>query len=737
MARTTPSSRSTDSPSEAPAPAGRTQRTGAGVESAEVTAIVINCAGVDPETLLRTEWLLTDGAGGFAMGTALGAPARRYHGLLIGATRPPVGRVMAWNSTIERLVVDPGTGAEKSYDLSTFRFPEGLLHPDGRTRLERFETDATRCRWTWRIGEIEVEREVTLLPPAAPAHADVCVAYTMRSPRAARLIVSPLVSVRDFHALLRIQDGWALRAESMGQSGVGIVRDALRLDIVCDGGLYEHAPDWWRRFRLDREAERGQDCGEDLFTPGRFVFEAPRAGSRTVERRAALRGSLRPAGAPALSARDSFTEAANAREAVRTRLGGARARLAKSAPGATGDERAARLADAADQFVVARSVGGRAARTVLAGYPWFADWGRDTLIATPGLLLATGRFQEALGCLETFARHVRNGLTPNVFDDYTGEPHYNTVDASLWLLHGATEYARLSGDAPGFRDLLLPACLNIIEWYTKGTEFGVRVDPADGLVTAGDESTQLTWMDAKRDGTVFTPRHGKAIEINALWRHGLRAVAAALGPGDKKLAADLVSKADRAGRSIVQHFWSDTDGWLADCLRPGPGGAWTPVRELRPNQLFAVSLAHSPLSQAQQRSVVEAVAQSLVTPMGVRTLAPDAPGYRARYEGGMWERDSAYHNGTAWPWLMGPFVEALLRAEKFSPAARARARAALEPLLEAMLGPTRGGACLGQIAEVYDGSGSPDRPQAPGGCPAQAWSVAEVLRALALCEADR
>jgi predicted glycogen debranching enzyme len=394
----------------------------------------------------------------------------------------------------------------------------------------------------------------------------------------------------------------------------------------------------------------------------------------------------------------------------------------------------AALAAASDAFVVARASPGTGEldqTSIIAGYPWFADWGRDTSVSLPGLMLATGRLDEAKRTLLAFASHRRNGIVPNVFNDRTGEPEYNTVDASLWFILGACAFrkATVKGDRAAWDGHLAPACLDIVSCYRRGTDFNIAMDPQDKLITAGTSATQLTWMDARRDGVTFTPRHGKAIEINALWHAALCELGEAIRDTDAAMGASLRDLAAAVGKSIRTLFWNERMGCLYDCLAPSDGGSpgWTPTQDVRPNQLFAVSLAPSPLTIEQQRGVLTVVRERLLTPYGVRTLDPADPNYRGRYEGNLFERDRAYHNGTAWPWLLGPYAEAVLRVGGFTDAARREARGVLEPILAEMsISPTRGGprGCVGQIAEIYDGNA----PQRPQGCPAQAWSVAEVLR---------
>jgi predicted glycogen debranching enzyme len=376
-----------------------------------------------------------------------------------------------------------------------------------------------------------------------------------------------------------------------------------------------------------------------------------------------------------------------------------------------------RLARAAEDFVVARKApDGQDGSTVIAGYPWFADWGRDTMISLPGLLLTTGQFARAKQVLGVFAQYVSEGMIPNRFDDHTGIPDYNTVDASLWFVHAAFEYARLSGDSVTFDRVLRPACAQIIDGYRSGTRFNIKMDEADGLISQGDASTQLTWMDARCDGVTFTPRQGKPVEINALWYNALELM------GRKELS-------EKAAASFRKAFWISPFRGLADVVDGFPQGAEAPYprRDLsiRPNQIFAASLPHSPLSDEQRSAVVEVVRRELLTPMGLRTLARNDRAYQGRYHGGPFQRDSAYHNGTVWPWLIGAFLEAHLRVHGRTGAARDQARRWLEPLIESMET-----FCVGQIGEINEG----DPPHRSVGAFAQAWSVAEALRLAAELE---
>ena len=666
---------------------------------------------VDLQRFRTTEWLLTDGLGGFAMGTALGLNTRRYHGLLIHAARPPVGRVMALNTVFERFTFDLGGGKEESVDLSTFEFAPAHLAPRGFHHLDRFERGAEYVRWTYRIRDYTVVREVTL----GWRRGGGAVAYRISGPAGAvRVLLQPMIRLHDFHHLVRCgRDRYRVLGTA---AGIRVQNPLGELHLATSAGQFHSVPDWWFNFKYREETLRGMDDEEDLFTPGEFrhTFDAADENRQFVLRTAmSLDGCKPPAGETASKTRHI--------RAIQERMRSSLPSLSQQAE----------LLCASDDFVVPRHVGEEASTTILAGYPWFGDWGRDTTIALPGLLLVTRRFDEALATLRTFALHRRNGLIPNLFDDYGGAAHYNTVDASLWFIRACCEYLRESGHRAGFEKDLLPACLDIVERYRDGTDFGIRMDPADGLIAAGDETTQLTWMDAKRDGVVFTPRYGKAVEVNALWHHGLRCLAEALETSDPAKSRELADLAARVARSFETLFWNEAIGGLADVLVPRAGGqGWMQDLSIRANQVVAVALRHSPLSLDKARRVVDLVERELLTPVGLRTLSPRDSRYCGRFEGDMFCRDRAYHQGTIWPWLLGPFVEALLRVEGFSEAAKERARQILARLLDEM----RSGRSLGQLCEVYDADESSDRPRAPGGCMAQAWSVAALLRGLALVE---
>lgn len=664
------------------------------------------------QTLRASEWLLPDGLGGFSMGTALGCATRRQHALLAQSLRPPVLRVCALGGLTERVRIDNGEWT----DLSAFRFGDDLVHPQGHAHLARFERHSgvgedAAARWVWQIGNAQILREIRSLW----GWGGVAIRYEIQGAiRTAELEIRPLIALRSLHELTHERDGWDVETAGSPVGGEAAVAPGARvvvshhdsrLLLATDRGGFEHAPDSWRAFRLDGDAARMQEAQEDLFTPGAFRWSSDGPGRMTL----AARLDDGATDADELLRRARTDERRQHLERITGRV-------------ALRDETDALLLSAADDFVVRRDDH----LSVIAGYPWFADWGRDAMIALPGLLLETGRTDDALSVLRAFARHERGGLLPNCFDDRTGEASYNAADASFWFLRAAGEWmARTNQDT--LPDDLAHACASIIEHTARGTSFNIGVDPRDGLITAGDKTTQLTWMDAKQGTTAFTPRHGKPVELSALWTHALRALRPALAKRDGAMGRRMDELRDKAAASFESRFRT-AQGWLADRLAPDGAGGWTQSAEVRPNMLWGAALEHAPVSIETRRATLARARDDLLTPQGLRTLAPGSDGYCARYEGDMWSRDRAYHNGTVWPWLIGSYVEALLRAGEFSDESRAEARLALRALEESL----RSG-CLGQIAEVYDA----DPPRRPDGCPAQAWSVAELIRARALIDRSR
>ncbi len=647
----------------------------------------------DFEGQIEREWLITNGRGGYASGTVLGMPTRRYHGLLVAAARPPLERWLLLSAVLERVGV-----SGRHHELANFEF-DRTVHPQGYRYLRDFAVSNNRpapwVRFTYEHDGVRLTKQLVL-----PRGGDeVSIRYRVEGPPGEPLSLDlcPLLAMRDFHALTRAFEGTYAINEIREYVTVDAFREGPRLWLSAqrsdDGSpvAFQRGPEFWYGLRYREESARGLDDHEDLFVPGWFCA----AGAELIELE--------------FRAVADFTEALSAMPEPRAAL--PVEALPPTEPRTVED----RLKEAADAFVVTRHRDdGTDLTTVLAGYPWFGDWGRDTFIALPGLLLETGRFAEAYQVLEVFASAMQDGLIPNRFSDYGDGRDYNSVDASMWFIHAADAYVQASGDEAAWRKILGPACERIVNAFAAGTQFNIRVED-DGLVTCGDPSTQLTWMDAKCEGVVFTPRHGKPVEINALWYHGLCAMAARMEPYDPQGAARYREWAARAKQAFVSTFWNEAGQYLYDVARDGWGDP-----AVRPNQVFAVSLPHSPLDEARQRAVLGIVETRLLTPYGLRSLCMRHPAYRGRYEGGPFDRDSVYHQGTVWAWLIGPYVAAHLRVHGFSAPAKARMREHLQPLIEHL-----DAAGIGSVSEIFDG----DPPHTPRGCIAQAWSVAELLRA--------
>lgn len=664
----------------------------------------------DVKHFLDTEWLLTNSHGGFAMGSALALNTRRYHGLLIAPQQPPVGRRMLLNTLSETVILNPGGKDQRSFNLDNHQFADGVIHPQSFLHLKRFEKDIS-ARWYYQFADVNIIREVYLFDDMDLT----AITYHIASPaKTVHLRLHPLISLRDFHHLLSHENTERFSIICPPDMMRALAEDS-ELIIRSTKSDFTQTGDWWYNFLYAKETERGLEDKENLFNPGYFSITIPAGSEDTITLYAGTGSDLiRDIEESKYRRRNHLTNLCN-----------------HIASKGIHSERICRLGQATNDYIVERRVDCELSTSILAGFPWFADWGRDTMICLPGLLLETGRYNEALLTLKTFGKHVRNGLVPNRFDDYGGSPHYNTVDASLWYIHAACRYLELTDDRHKFHEYVLPACKEIIKYYRTGTDFGIGMDEEDKLIYAGNEDTQLTWMDAKRDNVVFTPRHGKAVEINALWHHALLGLSSVLNDDDPAYSEELSSLAKEVAVSFRNKFWNDDAGCLYDCLIPDADyeDGWRPSPEIRPNQLFAVSLSNSPLRIAQQRAIVDICQEHLLTPMGLRTLSPQDPAYRPRFEGDMFSRDAAYHQGTVWPWLIGPFIEAFLRVGGFTEKTRKQAYEFITPLLNEL-----DSQCLGQIAEVYDG-GDPNSPvleQRPQGCVAQAWSVAELLRAVIL-----
>ncbi len=645
-----------------------------------------------PDQALAQEWLLTNGLGGFACGTVAQANTRRYHGLLVAALRPPVQRVLML-AKLDALAVYRG----RSYALGCNEFADGTLTPQGFAQLASFHLEGRMPVWTFAIGDALLEQRIWMAYGSNTTY----VRYRLRHATASmELQLVPLCTYRDYHS--HTHGSWSLDVQAHERGcTVRAFEDALAYRLDIDRGRFRADGDWYWRFQHRAESERGLDAEEHLFRPGHF--EAMLEPGETLHCSASCAPDPELAGPLALYAY-------LARNDARTR----------AAP-AGAPPWIRQLLLAADDFLVARidASGSAPGTTVIAGYPWFSDWGRDTMIALPGLTVPAARLDDAAAVLRTFAQHLDQGMLPNRFPDQGEAAEYNTVDATLWYFHAIDAHLKAGGDQVLLAELY-PALQDIITRHRLGTRHGIGVDSQDGLLHAGEPGVQLTWMDAKVGDWVVTPRTGKAVEINALWHFAMCAMARwATALGDAAGARGYRESAAKIRDSFRSRFWSEELGHLHDVIDIPGGGVDS---SLRPNQIFAVSLGEDLLAPVEARAVVRRCAESLLTPVGLRSLAPDDPAYAAQYGGGPAERDARYHQGTVWSWLLGPFALAHWRVHGDAVHALALLEASAPHLAEA---------CLGQVSEIFDA----DAPHAPRGCFAQAWGVAETLRAWHLLSA--
>ncbi len=628
------------------------------------------------------EWLESDGLGGFASGTRAGVRTRRYHALLLVATTPPTGRVVLVNGFDAWLETAGGR-----FPLSAQAYTPDVVYPDGARHVEAFRHDPWP-RWTFGFPDgTRVEQEL-FVPHESAA---MVVAWRRTAGTGpARLEVRPLLSGRDYHALHRENPSFGFETEVTGERLTWRCYADLPAVRARTNGAFQHEPLWFRNFRYDEERARGLDFVEDLASPGALRFDLAAGEGLWL---LAAEGHESALGDPGERV---------AEVAARVRRAEARRRSAFPTP----------LHRAADAYLVRRGAG----RSVVAGYPWFTDWGRDTFIALRGLVLAAGRLDVARDILLEWAASVSEGMLPNRFPDRGEAPEFNAVDASLWYVVAVHEYlaaVQAAGRPAAQREraTLEDAADAILAGYARGTRHGIRVD-ADGLLAAGEPGVQLTWMDAKVGDWVVTPRIGKPVEVQALWLNALH-LARDRSPAWRELFT-------RGKGAFAERFWNEAQGGLHDVVDVDHVSG-TEDAAFRPNQIFAVGgLPLALLEGKRARRLVDAVEARLWTPLGLRSLAPGEPGYAPRYEGDVRERDGAYHQGTVWPWLLGPFVEAWLRVRGDGAAARSEADTRFLAPLRAHLEE----AGLGHVSEIADA----EPPHHPRGCPFQAWSLGELLR---------
>ena len=643
----------------------------------------------DLESAIQREWLATNGIGGYASGTVTGINTRRYHGLLVAALKPPLGRTVLLAKADEVVSI-----AGQTFELGANEFQPAVIHPQGYTLLDSVRLEGQAPVYSYRVGQSILEKRVWM----AHGRNTTYVAYTHRAgEQPLTLTVRLFTALRDFHGLTRGSDEARPTVTLHDASHATIASDqiepALQL-ILVEGGGFAAKEEWYWNYVYRAERERALDYMEDLYHPLEFTVElAPGDSTFLIASVEPLEGIER--------------DVPRALRSEQERTG---ALLEQAAVDPLEDPIGAQLVVAADQFLVERPLAeDKRSTTVIAGYPWFGDWGRDAMISLPGLALATNRSDAAKGLLGTFAAYVSKGMIPNRFPDVGEEPEYNTVDATLWYFQALHAYLEETRDYKLLRELL-PALKDIVRHYYHGTRYNIHVDPADGLVWAGEPGVQLTLMDVKAGDWLPTPRIGKPVEIQALWYNALRLLEGWCSAAEEPLD-DIPQWRALVEQHFMERFWYAKGGYLLDVV-DGPEGD---DASLRPNQIFALSLPHTLVPDDKARQVLNVVSDSLLTPAGLRSLAPGDPQYRGLYGGSLWDREGSYHNGTVWGWLIGPYLDATLRYNDDKDAARA--------ILDGLADQLSCGA-LGTISEVFDG----DPPHAPRGCYAQAWSVAEVLR---------
>lgn len=632
------------------------------------------------EHLHSLEWLETNGLGGYASGTVSGAHSRRYHGLLVSATNPPVGRTNVLSKLDETLVLN---GVR--FELGTNQYA-GAVHPQGYSFLKSFERNLFP-EFVYQAGGVELKKTIA----AVHGENTVLVLYeVLAAPATFTMELLPLYACRDFHSLSRYNA--AIDNSYRFKNGVLRTRNyesCPEVLIAVPGSRFEEQINWYYNFEYAIEKYRGQDCVEDLYTHGKFVVELRQGETLGV-----------------VISTEQLPEVSL--DAVK-RLRHETSRRRELVKDFSKSPALHPLVLGADQFIVKRG----SLNSVIAGYHWFADWGRDTMISLPGLCLSTGRFEEARNILQAFADSVSKGMLPNRFPDYGEEPEYNTIDASLWYFNAVYKYYRETKDT-SFLKSVLPVLQQIIDWHIQGTRYNIRVDPADGLLYGGTDGVQLTWMDAKIGDWVVTPRTGKAVEINALWYNALSIMEALMKVTRQwKFAKAYQAHALQVKEQFESVFWNEENQGLYDFVDGSKKNS-----DVRPNQLYAIALPF-PVIEAKDKAekILSQVTEHLYTPRGLRSLSPKHRDYKSEYIGGAWQRDSSYHQGTVWSFLVGVYVDALVTVR--GGAGRKEAVRVAESLLQHL-----DEACIGSVSEIFDGK----EPFAPKGAMAQAWGVAELLR---------
>lgn len=639
----------------------------------------------------RLEWLETNGLGGWSGSTLTGCNTRRYHGLLVAATDPPAGRMSLVSKLDETVII-----GDARHELSVNEYEGNSIHPQGHQYLRHFSKEIFP-EWIYEVDGIRIKKTIAMI------HGENTVVIIYKVLNAAHSFTMewlPLLSVRGYHTLMHAND--AVHRNASFENGVlrtKLYDNTPEIFIKLPRGSYHPQPDWYYNFHYSVEQYRGLDCEEDLFTPGRLT-------ARLQE--GSVIGLIISDEEP--SEKDAF-ELLNW-EAMR------RKDLLNDLPH---DDMLRELTLAADQFIVKRDA---SLKTVIAGYHWFTDWGRDTMISLPGLCLSTGRFEDAAKILAAFAKSVSMGMLPNRFQDNGDAPEYNNVDGTLWYFIAVHKYLEATADQQFVLNEILPVLRDIIHWHRTGTRYHIH-NTTDGLLYSGEEGVQLTWMDAKVGDWVVTPRTGKAVEVNALWYNALKIYAGLLLlNGEEQESVMVQEQAAFMKQNFIQQFWNSEAGYLYDVINDEIKDA-----TLRPNQLFAIGLPYALVEGEKAQQVLDIVTEKLYTPVGLRSLSADHPSYVGMYGGDALHRDSAYHQGTVWSWLLGIYVDAIIATQKGQ--GRYHAQQAVENFKYHL-----NEGCIGSVSEIFDG----DAPHHPRGCVAQAWGVAEMLRIIRdynLAEADK
>ncbi|HYP41137.1 MAG TPA: amylo-alpha-1,6-glucosidase [Chloroflexia bacterium] len=666
------------------------------------------CINIDQA--LSREWLVGNGIGGYASSSIVGANTRRYHGLLVAAVRPPVERTVLLAKIDEEAEIDGRT-----YYLGVNEYPAGKIHPGGFVHIEEFRIEDGIPTTIFRLGDSVLHKTVWMERGRNTTY--VRYTYAEGSDECC-LMLHPMCNHRDYHDTTRGALEWDFGVETVEGGCKVQAKPELPpfwLTGAPDAG-FTHTGVWYWNFVYRGEVARGYSETEDLYVPGIF-----RAILQPGERFTIIASMDPPEATTALL--DGALEREQERQGKLLAEAGISQEAGAGGPDVSPEALAAQLVRAADTFIVARNIDREGTTTqvptVLAGYHWFTDWGRDTMISLPGMALPTGRTREANRILRTFGLFVREGLIPNNFPDAGAAPHYNTADATLWMFAAVEALAEGTGNMNTARDLY-PLLADMIAWHVQGTRYGIKMDPKDGLLYAGEPGVQLTWMDAKVDDWVVTARIGKPVEINALWYNALRIMEklrVSLGRtvvAGRQEPPNFNELAELARYNFRKRFWFDAGDYLFDVI-DGPDGNDISIR---PNQVFAVSLRSDLLTVDQSRGVLAVVREHLLTPYGLRSLSPQDPQYKKSYVGNRRERDGAYHNGTVWAWLIGPYLDAVRRVEGIE-AARNELRAMLPAWAKHL-----SEAGLGTMSEIFDA----DAPYESKGCISQAWSVAELLR---------